>query len=119
MAETLPSVESWESEVDRVLPLLAEALGAVRVCLFAAGAPEPDLSASAVIPVKSGHELWGNLAVYSLSGEWSESQADGLRIAAGMIGARIHHRQSHEELRVAHDRLRFVLSSSPVILLTN
>ena len=136
MAETFLISECWAQEMEQTLRHLAPALGAERICLFElpsgkAGIRDARLShawpdggatgeePTATTPVHAGRRLWGQLAVYTPGREWSPAQSDGLRAAAGVIGAAIHRGESHAELQRASDRLRFVMSSSPVITFTS
>ena len=118
LAETLPAAECPEQEVERALPRLAQALRGKHIRLLESGAPESDEDPSATAPLYAGGHLWGRLAIYGAEGEWPAAQDDGLRAAAGIIGAAIHNREARDELRIARDRLRFVMSSSPAILFT-
>ena len=60
----------------------------------------------AILPILAGDVLWGNMTfARSSDPAWSTATVEGLRGAAGIVGAAIRQSMSQETLRLAHEEL--------------
>jgi signal transduction histidine kinase len=68
----------------------------------------PREGVDAFVPVVAGQEDWGLIGFPARSDEreWSTAEVDGLRAAAGILGAAIERRRAEEELRARDEQLR-------------
>jgi signal transduction histidine kinase/FixJ family two-component response regulator len=62
----------------------------------------------ACVPILVGHQQWGLIGFPPRSDgdDWPAAKVEGLRAAAGLLGAALERRRSEEELRARDDQLR-------------
>jgi signal transduction histidine kinase/CheY-like chemotaxis protein len=117
---------SLEQAVEQMLADLGAAAEADHVCVLedsgeaialryawsAAGAdplPKPATIAAegTFVPIVAGHQRWGQIGFpRRADGEWPQAIVEGLRAAAGLLGAAIERRRAEEEIRARDDQLR-------------
>lgn len=73
-----------------------------------------EILALAVIPIFVGAEWWGFIGFDECLEErdWNTSEIEGLRAAAGIIGAAMHRDRAEHALRVSEQRFRDVLDAA-------
>jgi PAS domain S-box-containing protein len=74
-----------------------------------------DDGSTLVVPIQVGGEHWGHIGFQDCleAREWTDAEVDGLRAAAGILGAAIHRQATARELRQTGDRLEALVSASP------
>jgi two-component system, cell cycle sensor histidine kinase and response regulator CckA len=104
VGQPIPAIASWERVLERgeVLVRQVSALPPDE----AAGLAERGIRHIAIVPILAGDVLWGNMTFLRRSDvAWSPATIEGLRVAAGIVGAAIRQSASQEKLRLAHDEL--------------
>jgi PAS domain S-box-containing protein len=73
-----------------------------------------DICSLAVIPIFVGAEWWGFIGFDECrrTRNWDVSEIDGLKAAAGIIGAAIHRERSEQALRTSEQRFRDVMDAA-------
>jgi len=73
-----------------------------------------DVCSLAAIPIFVGAEWWGFIGFDDCRGarDWDVSEIDGLKAAAGIIGAAIHRERSEQALRTSEQRFRDVMDAA-------
>ena len=104
LGQPIPAIAAWERLLER---------GEVVTRQVSALTPDEDRGLSergirhiAIIPILAGDLLWGNITfLRTHDSPWSPATIEGLRVAAGIVGAAIRQSASQEKLRLAHAEL--------------
>jgi len=126
-AQRFLETSSFDRAVERMLVDLAAAAEAEHVCVLegsgaattlcyawsaenadALPAPREIAEQGTFMPIVAGHERWGLVGFPRRRDgrEWASAEVEGLRAAAGMLGAAIERRRAEADLRARDDQLR-------------